>query len=155
MLGLANPTVKEWMARHQVAGAVNGGWVGAHKLRRALGAQAGEMQTQGEGHLCLSAPTNRGAEKTQPGKAWLWGGGVAMGLSSCQTNTPAKWQRLGKLRLVKRSEVWVCATPQRNSVMLSWSLTASFFTLISAPHLPTTSLPRSMWLASWYHCFPT
>lgn len=83
------------------------------------------------------------------------GWGLAIGLSSCHTYTPVKRQRPGKLRLVKRSEVWVCATPLRNSVMLSWSLTASFFTLISAPHLPTTSLPRSMWLASWYHCFPT
>lgn len=64
-----------------------------------------KCRAQGEGHLRLSAPTNHGAEKTQPGKAWLWGGGVAMGLSSCQTHTPAKWQRLGKLRLVKRSEV--------------------------------------------------
>lgn len=38
------------------------------QLGRALGAQAGEMQSAGEGHSYLRAPTNLGAERHSLGR---------------------------------------------------------------------------------------
>ena len=145
MDGLSPSCLEQWVEGGQVSTSSGGHW----ELRWE------KCRVQGEGRSRLSVPTNyTTALRHSLWKLWLWGWGWRWG-SACQAYTPTQRQRPGKLRLVKRSEVWVCATPLRNSVMLSWSLTASFFTLLSAPHLPTTSLPRSMWLASWYHCFPT
>lgn len=156
MLGLSNPMVKEWMAWTQAA------WSSERRVGRCPRAREGTGSSGGRNagrrekgaHVWACQPTTLRRWEDSLWKLWLWGRGWRWG-SACQAHTPTKRQRPGKLRLVKRSEVWVCTTPLRNSVMLSWSLTASFFTLLSAPHLPTTSLPRSMCLASWYHCFPT